>query len=26
VSGVVQKVLRKVKPAEHDGLVLAALG
>jgi peroxiredoxin Q/BCP len=25
-DGVVTEVLRKVKPAEHDGLVLAALG
>jgi peroxiredoxin Q/BCP len=25
-DGVVQEVLRKVKPAEHDELVLAALG
>jgi peroxiredoxin Q/BCP len=25
-DGVVQDVLRKVKPSEHDGLVLAALG
>jgi thioredoxin-dependent peroxiredoxin len=25
-DGVVARVLRKVKPAEHGGLVLAALG